>query len=236
MARSSKIRLTPSNFKKVSFNIISDCYKSILKKDFDKAQGDATELINQYKDVLKEENWGRQDDKSLILICAIGAKAIDDYAEIGRITSTVNWFEKTELIEKLWIKLWDCKERVEYVFNNFQGDLFQIVLSKVNELHSEFIKVYGNGIYASPEFLIKKETCSICNLDVRACLHISGHIYNGVICKYVVKELEMRSISLVTVPKDPRCRAWAWNMEGRTIKGMAFFFNSDIDSFLKDNE
>ncbi len=236
MNKKSKIILTPENFKKISFEYFSVCWEYIQLRQFKDAKGICTNLIDEYKNILNKELWPENDDKSIVLILAIGIKAIDDYIEIGEITSTDKWFERNELIEKLWIKLWDCKDRVDYVINNFQGDLFALVSKKLNELHNEFINVYGSGIYASPEFLIKKETCSICKLDVRACTHISGQIYNGIICKYVVEDMEMRSISLVTVPKDPRCRAWAWNMEGRTIKGMAFFFNSDIDSFLSDDK
>ncbi|HRK81703.1 MAG TPA: hypothetical protein PLZ12_09660 [Saprospiraceae bacterium] len=232
----NKILITKTNFKPISFKYFTECWEYIQAKRFKDAKGISTTLLNEYKKILKENTWAEDDDKSLILVLAIGFKAIDDFIEIGEITTPEKWFEKNDLIEKLWIKLWDCKERVDYVIDNFQGDLFVIVSKKLEELHKDFLEVYGNGIYASPEFLIKKETCSICDLDVRACLHISGHVYSGAICKYVVKDFEMRSISLVTVPKDPRCRAWAWNMEGRTIKGMAFFFNSGVDSFLNEDK
>lgn len=230
----SFIEIIPDSYKKTSFNSFLQCFNLIQEGNFSKAQNISKALLTQYKNILRKQSWGTDGDKNFIFIFAVGIKALEDYSEIGEMTSDINWSENTQTVENVWIKLWDCKERVEYILENFQGNLFHIVLQRINELHAEYINTYGNGLYSSPEFLIKKEICSICGQNVKACLHISGNIYDGQICKYLIEDFEFKNISLVTVPKDPRCRIWSWNVEGRTIEGMAYFFKSGIDSFLAD--
>jgi len=47
--------------------------------------------------------------------------------------------------------------------------------------------------------------CSICGAGDFECDHVPGRTYNGAICHRVVTEFDVREISLVRVPRDPRC-------------------------------
>ena len=65
----------------------------------------------------------------------------------------------------------------------------------------------------SPEIMIEKEYCRICKDDARACLHIPGRLYDGKMCSTIPQHPQILSVSMVTIPQDPRCRVWPWQMK-----------------------
>jgi hypothetical protein len=58
----------------------------------------------------------------------------------------------------------------------------------------------------SPGFIVKVAECSICRNDPDSCEHITGHVYDGVLCVRVIKDGEIFEVSLVSRPSQPDAR------------------------------
>lgn len=65
--------------------------------------------------------------------------------------------------------------------------------------------LYPFVLFASPEFVIKKRTCSICG-KVRSirnqCGHYVGYLYNGEMCYDTVEKFNLDGIAIVTKPEN----------------------------------
>lgn len=58
----------------------------------------------------------------------------------------------------------------------------------------------------SPSLIIRKWECSICHQNLEDCEHEVGKKYDGLECQSIARDITPVEASLVTVPKDPRCR------------------------------
>lgn len=81
-------------------------------------------------------------------------------------------------------------------------------LEIVRALHTRINGVMEN-CFPSPTYQsvsYESETeCSICNAPIVSCNHDPGSFYDGRLCERVAKDIRIREISIVTVPKDRGC-------------------------------
>lgn len=76
-----------------------------------------------------------------------------------------------------------------------------------NKLHLLEKLLFPPQIFFSPGFVIKKAECSICGKEYGECEHVVGKAYMGKICYKIIKEVELREISIVEYPADKHARA-----------------------------
>ena len=176
------------------------------------------------------------DVRSKALILGILFRGLEDYNDLSELTSIEDWESETKQIEKIWSKMWDCLERIEYASSHLtNAEVLTSILRSVFELKSWFVEEYGHGFYSSPEILIKREVCSICKCNFKVCGHFAGAIYGGIRCVSEPKDFELRSISIVEFPEDPRCRIWPWQFQKGNALETAVLTTFRLDDFIEDN-
>lgn len=85
--------------------------------------------------------------------------------------------------------------------NSFLPDEFEIEL--LGRMVERWQSLYPYTVFASPEIIVKRETCSICEQDVdpfAPCGHERGKVYAGRLCSRLIHEAEVVSVSLVRDP------------------------------------
>lgn len=232
-----KIEIDKKDYLSQADNHIQKWYEYIQNRKLDDAISLCESLITPYKKILKNRDWpnANENDFNNFLILAITFKAFQDYAELGKITVQANWDQNNSNLESVWLKLWNAKDRLDSVRSKIQSIIVEKIYLNLENLLDQYRQNFGNGLYASPEILIKKEVCSICQKDIRACSHIKGRWYNGNICRGIAENVEMKTISLVTVPRDPRCRIWPWREKEDRVFEMAVLTLFQVDDFLNDD-
>jgi len=198
----------------------------------------AMNLAKKYINICKKIIYiGKPDDNkynsaSMAIFLGILLRGLQDYISIKKIIEKDNWQNDNGLIEEVWMLMWDCKIRLEYGSNLYNHKVISIADDMIKSLKQLFLSKFGPGMYFSPDIIIEKVVCSICKRDFRACEHISGRIYNGTICRRIPGNVRLKSISLVEVPADPRCRVWPWRLkEDRTMEAMVLS-SFRLDDFL----
>lgn len=91
-----------------------------------------------------------------------------------------------------------------------RGELFGCPLEESdNYFHTRcpiaiihFIKYW----YASPTLEYESLACTVCDRDILDCPHYPGQVIDDQVVSYQRKNPYISSVSLVDVPKDPRCR------------------------------
>lgn len=75
--------------------------------------------------------------------------------------------------------------------------------------------------------IVRKAECSICQGEYGQCDHVKGRPYMGEICARVIKEIDLKEVSLVDDPANRHCRVTSFESENghrsimtwRTIQG-----------------
>ncbi len=206
---------------------------AFAKRQYDKCNRICTNLINHLKPLYRENKLG--SDSTFVYIFLILIKGLQDVSELVPMTKVQGWNEKHT--ENVWCKMWDARERLQYFRDHcLDSTMLDDIFKKLEELESYFYDHFGKGLYSSPDIIIKSATCSICNQDIKGCNHIVGTVYNGVPCKEVAQEISFIGVSIVSSPRDMRCRLWPWNLkEDRTISARIMNLSS-IDDFLKNKK
>jgi hypothetical protein len=95
-------------------------------------------------------------------------KGYDDALSLVDFTKDKTWPNDYPKAEVIWDRLWDAKERLDK-FQLFcpEPDFNTEITEKLNELESCFYDLYGPGLYLSPEILVKRFNCSICNDNIK---------------------------------------------------------------------
>ena len=177
-------------------------------------------FIEKNKKILKKLLYKNlRDDYYKLHSLLILFKCMQDYIELHKITQDQSWLKKPEKIEKIWIKKCDCKDRLEFISDNFEGVVIEKILDGINRMENLFRKEFGNELYLSPGLVADKHICNICQKDTRACSHIEGRLYKGRICNIIPINEVCDHVALVQEPKDYRCRIWPWNTNNEE-KGM----------------
>ena len=213
-------------------------WMSDLSRDsLDKLLKDTENYINTLTELLTNEKQLTQEDKNYAHVGAVFVRGLYDYIQIRTVLADKNWIKDTNLLDYVWVKFWDCKERFEYAKQIVGGDFVEHLSILLDDIAAFYETNFGPGTYLSPDILIRREECSICGNDFRACSHISGRLYGGDLCCAIAKDFTARSVSIVNHPKDPRCRLWPWNYDrtNHTFKG-AVMTSFRLDDFLFDKD
>lgn len=161
--------------------------------------------------------WARYkskyEDANELFVLAMVVRTYLDYQKLLCDTRNKKWYEDQTGIEEVWDKLCDLNDRLGYVSGKAEGHAISKMQNKAASLDNWFLINYGSGMYSSPEMICKKVECSICGNNIKSCNHIHGRLYNGIRCVETPKDCELRSVSLVKVPRDKRCRVWPWQLE-----------------------
>lgn len=198
-----------------------DCADKLLQK--------ALEIC---KDTLASSNDSGKTNTALL--SGILIRGLQDATQLFRLVSTEGWGEDTSKIEDAWRNLCDAQDRISYVstFTNLTNLTW--LIGHLNAVDAEFMRAFGPGIYNSPEILIKKELCSVCGQNIKGCNHIPGHLYDGVHCTGIPKDIELKSVSIVMYPEDRRCRIWPWCFTGENQVEAPILTIFRLDDFLDE--
>ena len=170
--------------------------------------------LERCKDTLSSSDNGKE--KNAALLSGILIRGMQDATQLSRLSSTEGWSMDTSKIEDAWSNLCDAQDRLSYVSTFTNLTKLAWLIDRLNAMDAEFMRVLGPGMYMSPEILVKKELCSVCQQDIKGCDHIPGHLYAGVRCLGIVQDSDLKSISMVMNPRDRRCRIWPWRYKGGT--------------------
>jgi len=228
--------VSENDFNEYCISKIENWFKFFKSKDYTACNEITTVHVNLCKQILDEEQFGDSEEaNNLAYITGVLFKGFSEYVQLAEFTRNSGWAADNKKTEEIWNLMWNCYDRFKFCKGKFFAEDFDKMLVTLDKLKENFIGNFGHGLYSSPEILIKKEICSICEQDSRACLHFTGQLYNGVMCYSVAQKFDLKSVSLVTVPRDPRCRMWLWNLkEDNTISG-AIMVLFRIDDWLNEN-
>ena len=224
------------NIIKYSSEQIDSWFNYFRLNKYDKCNNVAFKHIELCREVLQKQFRDSEEENNVAFIAGTLFKGLTECVQLAELTKDKKWHLDHKRTEDIWGLMWNCIDRFEFCSPSVKADDFIWLMDKLQELRKDFVNHFGQGIYSSPELLYKKELCSICNKDTRACLHIGSKLYNGKMCYSIPQKIEPRSVSLVTIPRDPRCRIWSWNMkEDRTFTtAIMVFFR--IDDWLVDKD
>lgn len=196
------------------------------------------EAIGRYKTEYQRIGRGvNPKERNELLIFAILLRGLLDYSELMNILTTHDWYKKPQCIEKAWIQLCDCKDRLRYASRFYNCETVELVIKSIGSIEQMFERNFGKGLYMSIDVSAEKELCNICGNDIRACSHIVGEMYDGDVCVTIPQNLREGAVALVENPADPRCRIWPWNSreEGDTIVNECTILTCfSVDDFMNE--
>jgi len=194
------------------------CHENIIKKDIEQGILDFTEKlenIKKLKDLVKKQNKENIANKLLLEEFLIEADL--HFLKFCKAFSTGNygtaWDDLQTTINNYWFALGIAEQ--------IGADSSQIneKIGKCKDIKDQ----YPRQLFASPGILVKRIECSICGKETQDCSHIKGRAYDGEMCVWIMKDVEIQELSLVTNPEDPRCRMAP--LEGDFEKGNFKNFN-----------
>ena len=169
-------------------------------------------------------------EKSKTLIRGILAAACRDISDCDHVIRQVNLGGQE--IERLWNRIVDSMERLEYVQLRLDGAEVEQLIERAVGLRDEFDARFGTGLYANPEIVVQRELCSICDDDFRKCNHVEGRVYDGVLCRRLAGDAVVRSVTFVKQPVCLRCRVWPGTWDEKTKQ---YSFVEVLNSFRLDD-
>ena len=194
--------------------LLEDWFNRIKGAEYTSARSLFDPLIADSKKNLKTTNRSLPNEtRKEALVRGILCRGLQDVTDLVETTSSSDWLENPTLVEKAWNHLWDARDRLTYTLRHFNLDRVNWVLAQLEKVYKDFLASYGSGFYFSPEIVWKRELCSICKSDFRSCSHLRGEIYDGVRCTGLPDGVGFRNTAIVTVPADPRCRIWPWQLK-----------------------
>lgn len=232
-----RLKINQDSLEEDAYGYMLKWYQLLKEKKYEESKQLCLKYINGCKLVLTNHPWGEENqDYNKVLILAILFRGLQDFTYLEKVQNDKEWYKDTRKVEYTWLIILDCKDRIEFVRQQlYEKELIEILLNEISSLKIFFVKNFGNGQYLSPDILMKKSICNICRRDVRACHHITGRLYNGSICYSVPSnDAVITSVSIVKVPKDPRCRIWSWQIVGNKVKDACVLTSFAIDDFLRE--
>lgn len=194
-------------------SFFNDCNKSLFENNLYDSKVNAQQAIDVCKKIIADVDCSDSKLKDKSVIAGIFFKGIKDLTELHELTTSGNWITQPKIVEKAWILLCNCKERINCASKYITSNDLTNLEERIKYYEACFSEKYGSGIYTSPEILVKTIKCNVCNEDFRMCEHIAGTVYNGVLCTGIIEEYIPKGVSIVEKAKDPRCRLWPWNVE-----------------------
>lgn len=213
---------------------LSKWHRQVAATEVTQAQRTARIALTRCENLLNHNSALDGETRNHIRILAVVFKALEDFASLQEIISRDGWMRWPKLIEQVWEHLCDCKERLDYA-GNHRHPVIRNVLDQIHALEDVFTSEFGPGLYISPEIMAEREICTVCGKDHRACEHISGVAYGGIVCRRKPEGPSIRAIAIVDVPKDPRCRLWPWNATQDRQITAAVLTTFRVDDFLESD-
>lgn len=193
-------------------------------------------LLNFKSELLENKKAYSSEELNRLYAVSIFFRAYLDYLALVEITADDKWLTDFKTLDSVWILMWDCKERLESYPNIVRGHVVKEIQGLLQKLFNVYDSSFGPGIYMSPDLKVKKRLCSICNENIKKCAHTPGKLYDGQMCRQIMADFEMLSVSAVKYPEDHRCRIWPWNVKDDNTASAAFLTYFLIDDFLQDND
>lgn len=191
------------------------------------------EVISDSKKALANIDNNPESENNLRYVVGMMFKSFSKFIQLHNLTTERNWWVNNKKVEDIWYVMCDCNDLLNFCIDVIETDALTKIRERFKKFSIFFKKRFGPGLYASPVIIIDRELCSICSKDVRGCEHRQGRLYNGRICRHVAESIStMKSVDLVKVPKDPRCRLWPWNEEKKGTFKVSILNTSSIDDFL----
>ena len=186
-----------------------------------------------YRNRLYGESPEAVEGYNFAYLFLILAKSLEDLIELVDLTKDGTWTNDNKLVEVIWDKLWDAKERLDkFKSHCTEGGVLDGIYDQLEKLESDFREIFGSGIYMSPVLLIKSAECTICGKNIKACSHIPGNLYDGISCKEKVVDFELHGADIVQSPFDMRCRIWPWNFTKEMTFQARLHSLGSIDDFI----
>jgi hypothetical protein len=162
-----------------------------------------------------------------------------DFACLVEEMLDTGWLSNHAKVNKIWRRFCDCRERFNFAEGFCQGPMIDHVSRFVMDTDQTFLNNFGPGTFLSPTLVIDELICSICNRDSRSCEHLFGKLYGGKLCRAVARKFRLPENgnvgSLVSVPRDPRCRIWPWQAN-EAEWNMLYLSTFQIDDFMERDD
>lgn len=130
---------------------------------------------------------------------------------------------------------WCNFERMEIAIDGLRSNAFfeggEFEIAKLSKQVKFWQGIFPYKVFMSPEFVIKKATCSICKAIVdpwEKCDHKVGKVYSGEMCCRVIEEANFLSISIVLDPVQKYSVAFVRDESGNDQ------FNYSVVKFVVD--
>jgi hypothetical protein len=186
----------------------------------------------------KPAHWS-ESELNQAFMAAMLLRSIYDFAFLVEETIRPGWVSDHDKVKEIWHRFCDCRERFDFAQGFCQGPIVDHVSRFLTETERTFLTNFGPGTYFSPTLVIDELTCSICNRDLRGCEHLSGKLYGGKLCRGVARKFRLQENgnvgSLVSVPRDPRCRIWPWQAN-ETEWNILYLSTFKIDDFMEQDD
>jgi hypothetical protein len=240
--------LHPQNdFKQIEIyasSLVDTWLNLMMEKQYQEAENICIDFIKKYGSLFGKRAFKiKEDEYNRLLVLLVLVRGLQEYIHLCKTTKSISWHEDNSTIENVWIKLCDCRERLEFVSHYYQGEVIERVTHDINGLENFFRDTFGDGLYCSPGIILDGCLCNICNQDFRACSHIAGRLYNGQICSYKPINPQIDHVAIVEIPKDLRCRIWEWYIKdnkdketGITIENLCVLTTFSVNDFLQEFE
>ncbi len=207
--------MTASEFSALIDDRLNAWHRFLRSRQLKQARSAAQDVIDVCKKLL--DSVTPNAEGAAIRNASLGSgilfRGLHDYCSFMEVVTSEGWESDYPRIEKAWEAMWDARQRLAFVRPYFNCDLIDVVLEDLRRFEHAVDESLGPGLYMSPDLLVDRFVCSICGADYRACSHVRGAIYNGVLCSVRPVGMQMWAVSLVENPKDPRCRAWPWKLK-----------------------
>lgn len=190
--------------------------------------------IKTYKEIHVNLSYENNELFKTVLVLAIIFKGLQEFSFLLNFINSENWHTNTDKLEYYWCKVFDSKDRLNYTKSYCKSPIIDSVIREIIDIENHFNDIFGKGLYSSPEIVMDKFICNICNIDTRGCLHIEGNIYGSKICRYKAVNPRLRAVALVEKPRDPRCRIWSWNLKEDNTLETAVLVAFTPDDFLHE--
>lgn len=182
--------------------------------------------------------WASSPDpveRNAALLYGILVRGLQNSGDLAEIMGEKDVSKDTDKIERAWTLLCDAQDRLGYASRFIDLDPLTWIVKYINSVDYQFSSNFGPGMFMSPEILVHKERCSVCAKDLRCCEHIVGALYGGVRCTGIVEGgIELRTVAVVTNPKDRRCRIWPWRFTADNRCEVPIATTFRVDDFVDD--
>ena len=142
------------------------------------------------------------------------------------------------LKEKQYYEAWCLMEVIEIsvdnLLRNCPGALNAV--KYISVMVRQLQGLYPYKVFMSTEILIKERTCSICGkkrMIRHHCGHYPGYVYNGEMCKDIVKAAALEGLALVSDPEHKYAVAFPSDENGRKDQ-YNYMLLEEVMRFWKD--